>query len=427
MPAIRLLDTEHQTELAYLHEQLIEGEPVQDKSWRYAEEYLMQLGIYNVILVEENDVRNYKRFLLEDRDCTIRAANSMTSFLRNKKAYWIEQEYGDLLEEIRQCEGIEMPLTGNIKNFLIREGIHHIREIDYSIREKYEQYLMKEKKPEQVLRYLKTLDRIKQYHIRQEMKQFANIKKFYLKYEQQILFLPYLPDQKLAMEFDKVRDKTELVWDFSVKASEKMKQQIFQLLIHILENVKDPKDRRVRFLLPMQWMYQYCIKQGIVDIETIEQEEIEKLEEIVKQKVVNYKNSMQIVDNSRKILFMSGKQIHWHANVWYMERFHLAPERVNPCNPVNRLSFYQVENLNNRKLLQEYARYQIGITGLTIGNIRSQQNYVKKFLKYLGPDVCALDVTEKQIGAYFKEIQQQEIQAETVNRQILDMMLYHKS
>ena len=85
MPAIRLLDTEHQTELAYLHEQLIEGEPVQDKSWRYAEEYLMQLGIYNVILVEENDVRNYKRFLLEDRDCTIRAANSMTSFSETKK------------------------------------------------------------------------------------------------------------------------------------------------------------------------------------------------------------------------------------------------------------------------------------------------------------------------------------------------------
>lgn len=187
-----------------------------------------------------------------------------------------------------------------------------------------------------------------------------------------------------------------------------------------------PKDRRVRFLLPMQWMYQYCIKQGIVDIETMEQEEIDKLEEIVKQKVVNYKNSMQIVDNSRKILFMSGKQIHWHANVWYMEKFHLAPERVNPCNPVNRLSFYQVENLNNRKLLQEYARYQIGITGLTIGNIRSQQNYVKKFLKYLGPDVCALDVTEKQIGAYFKEIQQQEIQAETVNRQILDITKFYE-
>lgn len=249
MPAIRLLDTEHQTELAYLHEQLITGEPVQDKSWRYAEEYLMQLGIYNVILVEENDVRNYKRFLLEDRDCTIRAANSMTSFLRNKKAYWIEQEYGDLLEEIRQCEGIEMPLTGNIKNFLIREGIHHIREIDYPIREKYEQYLMKEKKPEQVLRYLKTLDRIKQYHIRQEMKQFANTKKFYLKYEQQILFLPYLPDQKLAMEFDKVRDKTELVWDFSVKPEleslqELSREDIEDYLIYLQTETTERKNYR---------------------------------------------------------------------------------------------------------------------------------------------------------------------------------------
>ena len=64
MPAIRLLDTEHQTELAYLHEQLIEGEPVQDKSWRYAEEYLMQLGIYNVILVEEN-VKCYNKVVTE--------------------------------------------------------------------------------------------------------------------------------------------------------------------------------------------------------------------------------------------------------------------------------------------------------------------------------------------------------------------------
>ena len=53
-------------------------------------------------------------------------------------------------------------------------------------------------------------------------------------------------------------------------------------------------------------------------------------------------------------------------------------------------------------------------------------NYVKKFLKYLGPDVCALDVTEKQIGAYFKEIQQQEIQAETVNRQILDITKFYE-
>ena len=48
---------------------------------------------------------------------------------------------------------------------------------------------------------------------------------------------------------------------------------------------------------------------------------------------------------------MSGKEIHWYANVWYMERFNFAPERVNPSNPVQRLSFYEVTNARNRELL----------------------------------------------------------------------------
>ena len=95
----------------------------------------------------------------------------------------------------------------------------------------------------------------------------------------------------------------------------------------------------MRYLLPLRWMYEFCVEEGIDDIERLELEQIKKLETIVARKVANVKNSMQIVDNSRKILFMSGKEIHWHANVWYMERFNFAPERVNPSNPVQRLSF----------------------------------------------------------------------------------------
>ena len=103
-------------------------------------------------------------------------------------------------------------------------------------------------------------------------------------------------------------------------------------------------------------MYEFCVEEGIDDIERLELEQIKKLETIVARKVANVKNSMQIVDNSRKILFMSGKEIHWHANVWYMERFNFAPERVNPSNPVQRLSFYEVTNERNRELLQEYMK-----------------------------------------------------------------------
>ena len=33
-------------------------------------------------------------------------------------------------------------------------------------------------------------------------------------------------------------------------------------------------------------------------------------------------------------------------------------------------------------MLQEYMRYQVGISNLTINNIRSQLIYIKKFLIY---------------------------------------------
>ena len=130
---------------------------------------------------------------------------------------------------------------------------------------------------------------------------------------------------------------------------------------------------------------------------------------------------MQIVDNSRKILFMSGKEIHWHANVWYMERFNFAPERVNPSNPVQRLSFYEVTNERNRELLQEYMKYQVGIGDLALGNIRNQLCYIKKFLVYFNTFESICEITEEQIAEYFKLLQEAEIKAETVNRQIFDI------
>ena len=145
------------------------------------------------------------------------------------------------------------------------------------------------------------------------------------------------------------------------------------------------------------------------------------METIVARKVANVKNSMQIVDNSRKILFMSGKEIHWHANVWYMERFNFAPERVNPSNPVQRLSFYEVTNERNRELLQEYMKYQVGIGDLALGNIRNQLCYIKKFLVYFNTLESICEITEEQIAEYFKLLQEEEIKAETVNRQICDI------
>ena len=44
-------------------------------------------------------------------------------------------------------------------------------------------------------------------------------------------------------------------------------------------------------------------REEIDNLEGLELEQIQRFEKIVEQKVVNVKNSMQIIDNSRKILF----------------------------------------------------------------------------------------------------------------------------
>lgn len=404
MTALRLLNTESQDKADYLHNQLITDINVPSTYWECAESYLKGVGIYDVFLIEEQDFRNYKIFLRETGNFTKKQVFERTGFLRNLKKTLIQEEYKELLDEIEQCNTVQERLKGNVRNFLIRQGIHHVKEIDYRIRELYESELRRTKTSSKGLEYLKTLDRIKQFDIRKEMETLSGRNKERLKYEGQVIFLPYIPDQDIASDFDYIQDKSELVWDFSQKAPETLKKQIFQILCYALRNIKDSKDRRVRYLLPLRWMYEFCVEEGIDDIERLELEQIKKLETIVARKVANVKNSMQIVDNSRKILFMSGKEIHWYANVWYMERFNFAPERVNPSNPVQRLSFYEVTNERNRELLQEYMKYQVGIGDLALGNIRNQLCYIKKFLVYFNTLESICEITEEQMGMKYDKM-----------------------
>ena len=89
---------------------------------------------------------------------------------------------------------------------------------------------------------------------------------------------------------------------FCKESAGEIKKQVFLLLNYILENLyrDDPKERRVRFLLPLHWLYDFCVDEDIEDLERLELSQINQFEKIVEQKVVNVKNSMQIIDNSRK-------------------------------------------------------------------------------------------------------------------------------
>ena len=82
MSAIRLLQAEYQEGIQHLHRQLMSGGILQKELWKEAERFLIQRNIYDVTLAEEQDLREYKKSLLDSGNYTKRKAVEMSSALR---------------------------------------------------------------------------------------------------------------------------------------------------------------------------------------------------------------------------------------------------------------------------------------------------------------------------------------------------------
>lgn len=212
MSAIRLLQAERKEEIQHLHRQFMSGGILQRELWEEAEKFLIQREIYDVILAEEQDLREYKQTLLDSGNYTKKQVKEQSSALRKIQKYWIETEYGELLLEIRESQVSDEALKGNIKRFLIRQGIHHIKEIDYTVRSRYEAELKKMWDEASVMRYLKVFDHIKQYSIQKEIESLPGRIEHRRKYQAQVVFLPYLPDLELPSE-ELAEKLEEFIWE----------------------------------------------------------------------------------------------------------------------------------------------------------------------------------------------------------------------
>lgn len=104
MSAIRLLQAERKEEIQHLHRQFMSGGILQRELWEEAEKFLIQREIYDVILAEEQDLREYKQTLLDSGNYTKKQVKEQSSALRKIQKYWIETEYGELLLEIRESQ-----------------------------------------------------------------------------------------------------------------------------------------------------------------------------------------------------------------------------------------------------------------------------------------------------------------------------------
>ena len=133
-----------------------------------------------------------------------------------------------------------------------------------------------------------------------------------------------------------------------------------------------------------------------------------------------------ILRTSRKILFIQASEIHWQANVWFLERFHFSKERMNPSKPIELVSFKEVTNLENQKILQKYLRYLFGITDLCISTIRIKLLELRTFLVHFnGEKKPIYEMEAEKIQKYLEGIRNQNTREATANGRIFMILQFY--
>ena len=280
--------------------------------------------------------------------------------------------------ELENCTEVCKYDKKKLKTFLIAEGITSIAEMDYLLRKRFEQYLLEEQHLKKIDRYILAYDRVKQYSLHQQMQTLSGRTRCQWKLENKVLFIPYHPDQTLAMEFDTVRNRKNMVWDFAKPCASVLKNQIFITLNAVLRQFKELRKREQR-LSGLQYLYHFCAESGIEDIEKMEQKQVEEFESYLEQHTDSESRRMlllPILGYCRETVFLQNETIHWDANIWYLERMRLPEHRVNPSSAFVTVSFIEITMPENRRYAQEFMKYQIGITGQSLSTIVIIKNSV---------------------------------------------------
>jgi|GEM_PF-71600 len=412
--AFRDMHSDIKLNIGQLHSELECCKPVQDV-W-LIEEYLVGRGIFTLKELNEEVYAAYCKYLI-NRKFSKTKANAQAAALKRLQKEYLKIEYAELIEESEKCQ-IEKSVRNKAVAFLMDNGIKKLSAIDCTLRDKYITFLENNIAKSKVIEYTKGLDRLKLHSIK-VIEETCPLQKDKLLFAETRIYLSYYPVFEIANSFYHIQNKSSLIWDFSILAPVKLKRQVFKVLIYAVENIKDVKDCKVRYLLPLKWLYQYCAEQNIEDLEQLERWQIEEFREIIAGKVANVKNSIQIIDNVRRILFMEAEETNWEANVWYLERFHLSRERMNPSNPVIRLSFMDIIDRDNRILLQQYVKYQIGVSNQSMSGIRQQYYYIVDLLKVLDIEGIKLtEVTPEHMDDYFRRLEEEDITSYTYNKKV---------
>lgn len=409
-----------QPNIDILHKQFASCKSITGKLRTIVENFLYSKGIYTLDDVDatvKNAYRQYIKGLVGINDQQRKYYQSALDQILLAYLITKNQKLASDVETIIRGRAVR----NKVLLYLMEHGIQDCKQIDYDVRSDYKESL-KGSGCRKLHEYIKAMDVLKLEAIRKE--NISNpLKPKALKYSGEKLFLLYHPDYEVAKTFYYIRDKEELLFDFSLKGSEIVKRQIFKMLTYVLEEKKDWHDRRERFLIPLKRLYIFCNENAVEDIELLTAEQIEAFRLSMEGKVGTKTDTyMQIIYNITKYLFITAKNTNWDANIWYLERFSFNDGRVNPAREIERITFNQISD-DNRALLKDYMKYQIGIAQRTsLQTIRCQYYDIVIFLKYCDAEKWSLtEVDAERMEKYISSVDAEDIQAESYNHRIISV------
>ena len=324
---------------------------------------------------------------------------------------------------VKECTEVGIVARNHVRRFLMESGVWQLSEMDYLLRLKFEDYLKGKEISMASSICLHAFDQMKLHAMREEMQTIAGRKKYELKYADEVLYLPYFPKLEIAEQFIRTRDKSVLAWDFSKQYARNLKEQIFQCLNYII-TAYDLWERKVK-LAALQDLYDYCGLMSIADLECLTLEQETDFQENLKKKLsgTTLERSIQIIELCRKVLFLQADQIHWHAQIWYLERFYFSKERINQSKKISSFSFREIVKEDNKKYLKEYMRYMLGITDMALSSVQIKFLEIRNFLQTFDKEeenVCELQ--ENQIHKYLETLRKKDVLGKTFNGQLFNIM-----
>lgn len=224
----------------------------------------------------------------------------------------------------------------------------------------------------------------------------------------------------------KETDKEILDWKFENEIDETVKAQIELLLNYVVKVVKNEEERQNRYLIPLKCLLCYAKNSGLQDIlkmETAQEREYTSL--LKKQMGKSYTSVIRFIAFCRKALFLESEEINWEANVWYVEKLNVAPERYSLSSTIESFSFLDIQFPDNRAMLQKYMKYLFTVTNLNLGTIRIKHTYAKEFFKFLeekGEVITNIDV--HSVKEYFDRLSMQSISPQSCNNKIKEIAAF---